>query len=118
MQTLLSRFRREDRGQTLVEFALSSIVLFSVLFATIELGIAVWRYNMVADLAQEGARYATVHGKNSSSPLAASAVQTFVQTRAAGMSVSVTTTPAPSTLIAGETVTVSVQATYTPLSSL
>jgi Flp pilus assembly protein TadG len=117
--TINLSFRRDNRGQTLVEFALASIVLLSTIFGTLEFGIAVWRYNMVADLAQEGARWASVRGANSGGGGASAAqVQAYVQSRAPGFDVTVTTTPAPSTLNAGETVTVVVQSTYTSLTRL
>jgi Flp pilus assembly protein TadG len=90
-----------------------------VLFGTIEFGIAIWRYNMAADLAQEGARWASVHGIRSLSPASTADVQTFVQSRSPGFTVTVTTTPAaPSTLAPGQLVTVNVQASYTPLTGL
>ena len=62
-----SRRRRmgDDRGENLIEFALVSTIFFMTLFGTIIFGIGVWRYNMVADLAQEGARWASVHGSTS-----------------------------------------------------
>jgi Flp pilus assembly protein TadG len=62
---------RDNRGQSLVEFAFASIVFFMMLFGIVEFGIAVWRYNMVADLAQEGARWASVRGSDSDAPATA-----------------------------------------------
>ena len=72
----------DDRGENLVEFALASTVFFMTLFGTIIFGIGVWQYNMVSDLAQEGARWASVHGSSSASPAGQAAVQTYVQSRA------------------------------------
>jgi Flp pilus assembly protein TadG len=109
---------RDNRGQSLVEFAFAAIVFFMMVFGIIEFGITVWRYNMVADLAQEGARWASVRGSDSDAPASAADVRTFVISRAVGIPVTVTTTPAPSTLAAGATVTVVVQTTYTPLTQL
>ena len=109
----------DDGGQSLVEFALSSVVFLMTIFGTLELGLAVWRYNMVADLAQEGARWAIVRGAQSSMPASTTDVQNFVLSRANGVPVSsVTTTPAPSTLIQGQTVTVVVRSNYLPLTGL
>src|SRR5204862_473745 len=112
--------RRRDRGETLIEFAFASVMFFMLLFGTIEFGIAVFRYNMVADLAQEGARYASVHGNKSSAPVTAAGVETYVQGRALGITVTVPSPPTsnPSTLNAGDTVTVKVQTTFTPLTAL
>ena len=110
---------RDERGGTLLEFAFAAIVFLMTIFGTLEFGIAVWRYNMVSDLAQEGARWASVHGINSLSPASAAEVQAFVQSRANGIqSLTVTTTPAPSTLGGGQTVTVTVQTAYAPLTGL
>jgi Flp pilus assembly protein TadG len=108
-----------NRGQTLVEFALASVVFFVLLFGIIEFGLAVWQYNMVADLAQEGARWALVRGSNSDSPASTLDVQTFVQSRALGMAVTVTTPDgAPSTKQPGDRVSVNVVTTFTPLAGL
>src|SRR5579862_6709464 len=87
------RLVRGERGQTLVEFAISLVVFMMTIFGTIEFGQAVWHYNMVSDLAQEGARWASVRGATSGTLQATAAqVQTYVQGRALGLSVSVSTT--------------------------
>lgn len=101
----------DDRGANLVEFALASTVFLMTLFGTIIFGIAIWRYNMVADLAQEGARWASVHGSTSLSPAGQAAVQTYVQSRAP-FNVTVTTTPT-TVGASGSFVTVRVQHSVT-----
>lgn len=87
---------RGDRGQALVEFAFASIVFFMTLFGMISFGLAVWQYNFVADLAQEGARWASVRGASSAvcqfCPASAANVQTYVTSRALGMTVPTTVT--------------------------
>jgi Flp pilus assembly protein TadG len=110
--------RRDDRGQSLVEFALASVIFFMTLFGTIEFGRAIWHYNMVSDLAQEGARWAAVHGNKSASPASSADVQTFVRSRALGITVTVTATPAPSTLLPGSMVTVNVTSSFSPLTTI
>ena len=55
--------------QPVVEFALSVIVFLMLLFGMIGFGVAVYDYNFVSDAAREGARYASVHGKDGLSPL-------------------------------------------------
>ena len=81
-------------GQTLVEFALASVLFFITIFGTIEYGRGVWEYNMISDLAQEGARWASVHGSSSSSPASCSGtgqtVQSYVQSRSPGFTVTAT----------------------------
>ncbi len=106
----------DDRGQSLVEFAVASTIFFTTILGIIIFGIGVWQYNMVSDLAQEGARWASVHGTTSGSPAAQAGVQTYVQSRAP-FTVTVTTTP---TTIgaAGSTITVHVQHPFNKMISL
>ena len=53
---------RRHEGQDLVEFALVAPLLFLLLFGILEFGVAVWRYNTVANAAREGARAAVNYG--------------------------------------------------------
>lgn len=100
--------RRGERGESLLEFAFASVIFFLVVFGTLEFGHAIWQYNLVSDLAQEGARWASVRGSTSSSPASAADVQTFVRSRAYGLNVTVTTAPVPSTMSGNGTNTVAV----------
>ena len=108
------RSRRFERGETLIEFAFASVVFFVMIFGTLQFGIAIWNYNLVSDLAQEGARYGAVHGLNSGSPMTEAQVRTYVDTRALGLSVT-TTTPLgpPGGMAAGSVVEVQVAHTLT-----
>jgi Flp pilus assembly protein TadG len=54
-----------EEGATIVEFALSSIVMMAVIFGVIQLSLALYTYNYVSDAAREGARYAIVRGSTS-----------------------------------------------------
>jgi Flp pilus assembly protein TadG len=54
------QYRR--RGATTVEFAITCPIVFFLVFATIIGGLGVFRYQQVAALAREGARWASVHG--------------------------------------------------------
>jgi Flp pilus assembly protein TadG len=84
--TKYSQMGRLGRGQTAVEFALSVVAFSILLFGIIGFGIAVYDYNFVSDAAREGARYASVHGKDSLAPLttagASSTVKTFILNQA------------------------------------
>src|SRR5580765_6404193 len=84
-----------NRGETLVEFALASTLFLMTLLGTLIFGIVVFRYNMLSNLAQEGARRASVCGAQSG--LRASGqcdVAAFVRARALGINLnSVTVTP-------------------------
>src|SRR5689334_6945607 len=53
---------RPRRGATLVEFALVLSLMSLLSFGTIVLGAGVFRYQQVAAVAREGARWASVHG--------------------------------------------------------
>ena len=85
-----------DRGETLIEFALAGTVFFMMMFGTMELGLAVWNYNTLSSLAQDGARWAAVRGSECGCAQAVSTnVQDYVRSRVLGMSpaaVNVTTT--------------------------
>ena len=59
------------RGATLVEAALVTVALLSLLLGTLDLGIAVLRYNMLSEAARTGARMAIVHGADAPSEMAA-----------------------------------------------
>jgi hypothetical protein len=83
---------------------------------------------MVANLAQEGARFASVHGKTSSCPVSESQVSAFIKDagsvcgtpgRAAGSYFTVTTPGgAPSSIDRGSAVTVRVVSSFSPLTNL
>jgi Flp pilus assembly protein TadG len=55
-------FRCRHRGTTAVEFAVACPILFFLLFATMIGGLGVFRYQQVAAVAREGARWACVRG--------------------------------------------------------
>lgn len=54
------RYRR--RGATTVEFAVTGPIVLFLVFATLIGALGVFRYQQVAALAREGARWASVHG--------------------------------------------------------
>jgi Flp pilus assembly protein TadG len=57
------RIKKKDneRGSTLVEFAIGITIFATVMFAVLEFGRALWVHNALADAARRGARYAVVH---------------------------------------------------------
>ena len=55
--------RRRPRGATTVEFAVTCPLAIFLIFATIVGALGAFRYQQVASLAREGARWACVHGK-------------------------------------------------------
>lgn len=50
------------RGTTSVEFAVTCPIVFFLILATMVGGLGVFRYQQMAELAREGARWASVHG--------------------------------------------------------
>jgi hypothetical protein len=54
--------RRGERGQTILEMALCSITILTILFACIELALALYTYHFISAAAREGTRYAMVRG--------------------------------------------------------
>lgn len=54
-------YPREQRGQTLVEFALGAILLFTLVFGIVEFGRLIYAFSAVHNAAREGARYLAVH---------------------------------------------------------
>jgi len=55
---------RDERGQSLVEYALVLPILLLLLLGIMEFGIAVFNYNTIANAAREGARYGIVHWRD------------------------------------------------------
>jgi Flp pilus assembly protein TadG len=60
--------KRNDDGQTLVEFALILPIFLLLLVSIFDLGHVVWSNDALSNAAREGARYAIVHGVNSGAP--------------------------------------------------
>jgi Flp pilus assembly protein TadG len=55
---------KEQLGAVLIEFAISALLVLTVLFLTLELCSAVYTYTVLADAANEGVRYAIVHSSD------------------------------------------------------
>ncbi len=53
--------RKNERGSTLVEFAIGVTVFVTAMFGVLEFGRALWVHNALTDAARRGARYATMH---------------------------------------------------------
>ena len=66
------RLRREERGSELVEFAVATLLLLTVMFGIFDFCRAMYSYYFVTYAAQEGARYAMVRGAGWSSACATS----------------------------------------------
>ena len=55
--------KSNERGSTLVEFAIGATVFLTAMFAVLEFGRALWTHNALTDAARRGARYATLHAQ-------------------------------------------------------
>ena len=107
--------RRDQKGQSLVEFALASVLFLTVVFGIMLFGLAIWQYNTVSSLAQEGARWASVRGSTSSTPATAAQLQTYLESRSPGFGITVTATPAnPSAASPGGIIQVRVTSSFSP----
>lgn len=59
---------RDQDGQAMVEFILSLFVLMFLVFCCFETIMLIYSYNVLAEAAKEGVRYAVVNGSNSGTP--------------------------------------------------
>ncbi len=50
------------RGASMIEFALGFLLFIGLIFATFDLGAAVWSYTTVTHAATQAVRFATIHG--------------------------------------------------------
>jgi Flp pilus assembly protein TadG len=53
---------RDEQGSSIVEFAVGSILLLTILFGIMSMCFAFYSYNVVSESAREAARYAIVRG--------------------------------------------------------
>jgi TadE-like protein len=56
------RLHQNADGQATVEFVLTALFLILLIFGILELMLMIHAYNVLADAAKEGLRYAVVHG--------------------------------------------------------
>jgi Flp pilus assembly protein TadG len=119
---------REDRGSSLIEFALISFMFIILLAGVVEMGRMVLVYTTIANAARAGARYAIVHGADQTvspsgpgNPCTCTNVKTVVKNFASAGLVNTSTPPLTITVSypngnnnAGSLVTVKVMYTYDP----
>jgi Flp pilus assembly protein TadG len=67
------------RAVTTVELAIIAPVVILLLIGMVDLGVAVYSSNTLAEAVRAGARYAVVHGANSTSPAGPTANSTAVE---------------------------------------
>jgi Flp pilus assembly protein TadG len=59
---ILFQLARGESGSSLVEFAMSALMLMGILVGVIEFGLAMYTYHFLSSAAQQGARFAMVRG--------------------------------------------------------
>lgn len=79
MQALRKIARREE-GSELVEFAVTAGIFLTLMLGIVEISRAMYLYHSVSNAAQEGARYAIVHGGDWTSSCSTSAPPNFTLT--------------------------------------
>jgi Flp pilus assembly protein TadG len=57
----LSKLKKEASGQSLVELAISLIIIVMLLLGAVETSLALFQYVTIRDAAQEGALFASIH---------------------------------------------------------
>lgn len=115
------RFRREEDGGSLVEFAIVFTFMFvPLMFGALEFGRATYVKSSVTAAAREGVRYAIVHGDESGSDTTATktGVTTYVTGRAKLTPLTITTSFPDGDNLAGMAVKVRVAYIYTPVLTL
>jgi Flp pilus assembly protein TadG len=73
------RLTRGERGSATIEFAVSGVVLFTMMIGVMTMCQAIYTYHYVSEAAREGTRYAMVNGSSATTPATSSAIQTHVQ---------------------------------------
>jgi len=76
--------RRRDRGSAIIEFAISAVVLLTVLFGIIDVGRALYAYDWLSHSARAATRWAMVRGNECSQlpvgcPAVANDVNSYVK---------------------------------------
>lgn len=91
------------------------------IFGILSGGLSIYRYNMIADLAQEGARWGAVRGLTSPAAMKAqgtvAGILAQLQARNPGVPITVTVVADPNTLAAGASLSVTVNSTWLPVTS-
>jgi Flp pilus assembly protein TadG len=63
LKSMIASAGRDDSGAALVEFAISLAVLLPIFVGTIDLGLAMFRWLKLNDMAEAGALYATTNAQ-------------------------------------------------------
>lgn len=103
-----NRFRRDGKGQALLEFALVLPILLLFILGLFDVGYAVFLQNMLANGAREGARTGVILLNNNA------AITNRVNAVTPGLNPQVTIIPSPNRTF-NNPITVTVTYTYVPM---
>lgn len=84
IRSLTPQYRGGEEGATLVEMALSALLLLAFIFGVMEICLALYSYHFISEAAREGTRFAIVRGYSCTSwgsacPASASDIQNYVK---------------------------------------
>ena len=101
----------DERGSTMVEFAVVAFMFVLLLLGIGEFGVASWAKNSIANAAREGSRFAMVRGQTSGRVTDATEVENYVRSKASITPLTVATVWTPNKN-PGATVAVTVTYSY------
>ena len=103
----------DERGTSVVEFAIAVTIFLLLVFGGIEFSRAVWQYNIVANAAKAAARWTVVRGSSSGgTPATTTQIHDYIVTQMYGYSELDTVTWLNGTKGRGDTVLVVVRSSY------
>lgn len=77
--------RRRQRGSAIVESSITFLAFIFLTLGLMDFSMTVYAYNFCTYAANDGARYASLHGFHSESPATAYEVQNFVRSQAVAL---------------------------------
>jgi Flp pilus assembly protein TadG len=77
-----------ERGDTMVETAISLVLFLTLLFGIVGWGQVMWAYMWTAHAAREGSRWASVRSSTSASPATSANIATQIKAHAFGLNTS------------------------------
>ena len=82
MTHVFRQFRRDDRGATIIEFALLSPLILGLILGVIQVALSAQSYNAMRSVASDTARYAVVEMQKENAALTDAALKAYAEDRA------------------------------------
>lgn len=109
----------KHRGQAFVELALILPVFLLIVMGVLDLGRVFYTYEAIANAAREGARYCALNAHVANgNPSTGTTSRVTGELSGTGISATVASPVCDTTVVAGNQVTVTVNTTYTPVTSV